>query len=590
MTAITASPSGPGLNLYNLLFGTALKAGPVPGTPVAYAFALEPGGSVAVTGTGFTYGAANAPSLPTGGTIGSAQFLDPAGAPLATWTGLSEPAVLFGVLWSLGGSAIVGNILKGADTIVGSATNDFVLAGLGNDTITGGDGVDWVLFGQDGRTAGITVDLTAGDASDGLGTVSSRAAAGKDDAGEVDVLSGFEIIWATTFADVLIGDAHGNHFTPDAGDDQIDGGAGEDIADYRRSNVAPTSGLDVTFTGGQSAVVKDGHGGTDTLAGIEILLGSRLSDQVTGAAGRQWIIGYDGEDRFDGGAGGDVFQGGAGNDTFIVDDRGDVFIEDVGQGVDLILTTATCVIYKGEEVERLEALNPAGKAAINLFGNEFANTLVGNAGANVLSGGGGRDILRGGRGSDTYGIDNAGDAVVEGKGGAKDRDVVLASVSFALKKGVQVEQLQTADLKLKTAIALTGNEFANALFGDAGANKLDGKLGNDTLIGGKGRDTFIFSTKPNQKSNLDFVRDFSTRDDRIAIENAVFTKVGKPGKLAAKAFASGHSAADASDRVIYDKTNGGVFYDPDGTGPAAQVAIAVLKKGLAVTYADFLVI
>jgi Ca2+-binding RTX toxin-like protein len=52
----------------------------------------------------------------------------------------------------------------------------------------------------------------------------------------------------------------------------------------------------------------------------------------------------------------------------------------------------------------------------------------------------------------------------------------------------------------------------------------------------------------------------------------------------------GSKAGDASDRVIYDKSTGALWYDADGSGGAAQMQIAKLAKGLAITAADFFVI
>ena len=71
----------------------------------------------------------------------------------------------------------------------------------------------------------------------------------------------------------------------------------------------------------------------------------------------------------------------------------------------------------------------------------------------------------------------------------------------------------------------------------------------------------------------------------------MFTKIGKgteaqPGKLTKAMFWTGKAAHDASDRIVYDKASGALYYDADGTGRAAQVKIATLKKGLALTEKD----
>jgi Ca2+-binding RTX toxin-like protein len=120
-------------------------------------------------------------------------------------------------------------------------------------------------------------------------------------------------------------------------------------------------------------------------------------------------------------------------------------------------------------------------------------------------------------------------------------------------------------------------------------------IGNDKLYGGAGRDAFVFKARLDSVGSTDFVRDFSVRDDSIYLDNAVFRKVGSgslahPKKLVADAFHIGKTAADAQDRIVYDKVAGTLFYDPDGTGSAAQIRFAILAKGLKMTASDFFVI
>ena len=49
-------------------------------------------------------------------------------------------------------------------------------------------------------------------------------------------------------------------------------------------------------------------------------------------------------------------------------------------------------------------------------------------------------------------------------------------------------------------------------------------------------------------------------------------------------------AHDGSDRIIYNRTNGAVFYDSDGTGAAAKKLIAILDHHPALTQDDFFVV
>jgi len=142
---------------------------------------------------------------------------------------------------------------------------------------------------------------------------------------------------------------------------------------------------------------------------------------------------------------------------------------------------------------------------------------------------------------------------------------------------------------------IVGGGAADVLSGGAGSDILFGRLGKDILRGDGGRDIFVFDTKPNRKTNVDTIKDFSVKDDSIWLDNAVFTKIGKgtpetPVKLKAGLFHIGKAAHDRDDRIVYDKTTGKLFYDEDGTGRKAAVEIAILKKNLKMNAADFFVI
>jgi serralysin len=138
--------------------------------------------------------------------------------------------------------------------------------------------------------------------------------------------------------------------------------------------------------------------------------------------------------------------------------------------------------------------------------------------------------------------------------------------------------------------AITGNTAPNSLKGGSGGDQLYGREGNDKLWGGAGKDTFIFNTTPNRTSNMDSLADFSVADDTINLENAVFTKVGSPGKLASAAFWIGAKAHDSTDRIVYDTVNGRLYYDADGAGKAASIQFALLSKGLKMTATDFVIV
>ena len=120
-----------------------------------------------------------------------------------------------------------------------------------------------------------------------------------------------------------------------------------------------------------------------------------------------------------------------------------------------------------------------------LGGND---TLHGLGGDDVLDGGSGGDAMEGGQGDDVYGVDSAGDLVTEAAGGGDDK--ILASVSYVLPEGSEVEILSAADHEAATSLNFTGNDFANQLWGTNGANVLDGGAAADVMFGFGGNDVY----------------------------------------------------------------------------------------------------
>lgn len=134
---------------------------------------------------------------------------------------------------------------------------------------------------------------------------------------------------------------------------------------------------------------------------------------------------------------------------------------------------------------------------------------------------------------------------------------------------------------------LGGND---TIYGYGGGDVLAGAAGNDRLYGGAGADTLFFDAKLNAKTNVDRVMDFDPNEDMISLSHHAFSKLKIARTLKADAFHVGKKAHDASDRIIYDKGTGALYYDPDGTGSAAQIKFAVLANRALLTYKDLSVI
>ncbi|WP_064119606.1 retention module-containing protein [Pseudomonas fluorescens] len=144
-------------------------------------------------------------------------------------------------------------------TLTGTSGDDILVAGTGDNILNGGDGNDV---------------LTAGSGNNEL-----HGGAGND----------------------LLYSGPGN--------DLLDGGTGIDTASYAHATAGVT--VNLGLLGAQNTL----GAGTDTLTGIENLIGSNFNDTLTGDNNNNVINGGLGNDILNGGGGDDLLIGGMGNNT-----------------------------------------------------------------------------------------------------------------------------------------------------------------------------------------------------------------------------------------------------------------------------------
>jgi Ca2+-binding RTX toxin-like protein len=328
------------------------------------------------------------------------------------------------------------------------------------------------------------------------------------------------------FANVLIGNDGDNRLDGGGGADTMNGGLGFDT--YVVDNV------------GDVVIEASPVGGVDTVeSSITYTLGATLENLTltganaingTGNAEGNTIIGNAAANILDGRAGTDWLYGGLGNDTYIVDTTGDHAIEDLGGGVDQVISSANYDL--GANVENLTLVTAAAQYGT---GNSLANQITGNAVDNWLHGGDGNDTIAGGGGIDL----------------------------------------------------LYGEIGDDHLDGGTGDDVIRGNEGNDTLTGGSGSDTFKFDSPLDALTNVDHITDFVVGTDLIFLDAATFSAI--PGTFGSSNFQLGTTALDADDRLLYDAATGNIFYDADGAGGVAAILFASVTAGTALTYADFIV-
>jgi Ca2+-binding RTX toxin-like protein len=370
--------------------------------------------------------------------------------------------------------------------IYGEAGDDEIRASASGNNISGGAGAD-LLTGADGNDI-----LASGD----FLPFSTTAI---DDMGlERDTLAG----------------AGGNDKLSAGYGDNVDGGSGSDTLALSLGGLAAgiafdtagiASGLPFAFAGGTIQNVET----LSYLRGSEFADTLSLATQATlltvdAGAGDDLVISHNssasvsgglGDDRFVSGIAGDIWDGGAGVDTLDYQNYGSAVTVSLG-----LAAGSTGSGAGGDSLRNIE--NVDGSASGDTIGGSdqdnvlrgFAgnDSLSGNGGADVLIGGGGDDAMAGGTGNDIFYVEDAGDSVSEAAGQGNDR--VVASLSYALAGGAEVEQLELLDSAGTDAMDLTGSNFANTIIGNAGINTLRGEGGNDFLVGGGGTDLMYGGT------------------------------------------------------------------------------------------------
>jgi Ca2+-binding RTX toxin-like protein len=361
--------------------------------------------------------------------------------------------------------------LSGVERITGTAFADSMLGGAeqnrfrgraGNDTLDGGLGGDYAEYNN--ATAGATVNLTTGTATDGEGGT--------------DLLISIENAIGSTFADRLTGVAQGGRSTSD-----LRGGSGSDtlvgiLGEFVRADYADqTVGLTINLGAG---TVNDGRGGIDTLVNIRgVTLFGDFNDVVTGTAANEWLSPSGGADSVNAGNGFDIL-GYGGSDT---------------GGVSVNLATARARDTGGDidTIIGFEGVSASfGDDTIN--GTALGNLIGPGAGADLVNALGGQDTL-------SYSLGFSPDGVQFPINEAGDR-VPVQGVSIDLFTGRATDYGGDVDtvLGFEHAIGGTrndvvrGSQLANFLGGAEGNDTLDGRAGNDTLDGGAGTDRLVGGT------------------------------------------------------------------------------------------------
>ena len=270
---------------------------------------------------------------------------------------------------------ITGN--KNPNTISGGSNNDTIHGAAGNDSIVGNKGDD-KIFGDAGN------DKIYGD--DGADTLSG----GKNN-------------------DYLLGDAGNDSLSGDAGNDTLSGGKGNDklLGGAGNDSLSGGTGND-TLTGGKGNDIFFYTGGKDTITdydtGDKIALSSEISKSKVSGSNVVFTIG-------DGTL---TVKNGKGKTLNMIDADGESFVTVVGGTTLNVTNDISSPVTAGDDIKVINASKRT--TAVEITGNDLANTINGGSKNDTIYGAGGNDYLLGNAGNDNIYGGDGDDNIWGGKG------------------------------------------------------------------------------------------------------------------------------------------------------------------------------
>jgi hypothetical protein len=402
-----------------------------------------------------------------------------------------------------------------ADRLLGTALADTISGGGGDDYIWGGNGADLLNGGGGHDRFAYLSTIEGGD------TISGFTTGKYGDAIDLSVIA-IQHHWQ---GDLFAG---GYVSLVQSGADtlvRVDANGGGDdyvtLATLKNVNAAAARAnisTEIHVTGHDTGVTSP----TGEQAPAPVYpdaLKLTVAGTLNGTSGGDLMIGTDGNDELVGNDGDDTLIGGAGQDT-LVGGTGSNMASYVTVDAGLIVDLQTPALNTGD------ATGDSYSQIASLRGSAYDDQLLGNSGANTLQGGAGDDLLDGRDGADSL------------SGGPGDD-------------------------------WLTGGAGSDRLSGDAGNDTLVGGTGYDTLTGGDGSDVFQFDAAD---KNWDIITDFQPGEDHIALANFGITRLDATDFVAS---ADPHAVA-AVGTVLYNSSDGSLWWDADGTGSGAAVKVASL--------------
>ena len=489
--------------------------------------------------------------------------------------------------------------LEDIENINGSAHDDILIGNKYRNYIDGGDGDDLIL------SSGGRDRLDGGDGSD---TFSSRFAKEpvivdlKNGTANQSQVLNFEHAIGSVFDDVIKGTGDDNILIGGEGNDRLHGRNGDDILHGQAG--------DDSLHGGAGDDRLIGAGGNDVLKGDrgqDILKGGVGDDALNGGQGNDTLYGGQGDDRLTGGGDQDTFVMRRGDGTNTITDFGGLGAGDTYTLPSFaVLDEVDILKFEGDKLtaENLLLRQKGDDLHLSFEGVDDVHVVLENTDLDTFE----THLYEGADGESDIAL---GNIIFDGEDTVRNSIDVITShqheldtvlnpnvTTFHTDGNNTIQGFDAVEdfngISNDVINAQGGNDSVQGLAGNDslrggdGDDILVGGLGRDVLTGGTGADVFQFEAVG---AGVDVLTDFNASEgDRLQLSTSGFVSDLLVGVLSETQFSLGSAATRASDRLIYDASNGALYFDPDGIGTAQQTLIAQLSTQPELRHSDVLIV
>lgn len=362
------------------------------------------------------------------------------------------------------------------------------------------------------------------------------------------------------------------------------------VAEYSTANLYHNVDIIYDASEGEEGSFTHVYGGNESAGATETVYGSEGVDYGVMNGGNDTYYGGDGNDVLVGGSGADALYGEDGDDIFIIGGfgtgvSGTTSAADDGQQEWIATGAKHDLIVGGDGIDTLRITTGIGA-------DTKANGTIVLNDANFQS----MEVVQVGGTVDQLNVEN--DALqmlndhyyFQANGNVDDLSNSLGNNGGTINNVVVDASGVTAN-----GLRFEGNADDNTFIGTTQDDVFVGNGGNDVLTGGAGADTFVFGKVHEQVvtgdddevqtyvdtafelSGIDFITDFMSGLDKIALNTDMFSSLTVGGFSAGNlVVGAGATAGDADDFLLFDTSTFALSYDADGSGAGAAIHFATL--------------